>query len=161
MTVVLITTATSPWNRPGDWTDAGHKVELLGCGGNGGLGNTGASNLGGAGGAGGGYYGLVYSSGALGATTAFEVNTSNSSTTDADTNATNWEATTNANSYEAKCGLAGVAAAGGTGAATGGSGGTPVYRCLPSCLPPSDGSPRRRAARIVGLQPLLGVPSAL
>src|SRR5689334_13646737 len=118
MTQVFLTSAsTSPWNRPVDWTDAGHQVELVGCGGNGGAGGTGVSGKGGSGGSAGAYSALTSPSGNLGSTTSFAIAASNSSTASKDTNATFWEGTTTTNTYESQCGFAG-ASNGGAGAAS-------------------------------------------
>ena len=123
MTQVFLTSAsTSPWTRPGDWADPGHTIDLVGCGGNGANGTV-ASAASGSGGGGGGYLKLTFSSGNLGATTAFAVKASNASTADQNTSATFWEGTTTTNTYEAQCGNAGLNtatnAAGGTGVTNG------------------------------------------
>lgn len=113
MTVVFLTSASSsPWDRPGDFTDAGHTVEMVGCGGNGGAGGRGANTPASRGGSGGGYLGLSNPSGTLGATTPFAVKASNATNLDFDTNATFWEGTTTTNTYEAECGSAGTATVG-------------------------------------------------
>src|SRR5215469_11040701 len=109
MTQRFLTSASgTSFSRPGDWTDAGHTVELVGAGGNGGNGGTGTSTQCGSGGAGGGYYKLTYSSGALGASTSFTCGAagSGSSTSSHDTAATFWEGTTTTNTYEGQAGLA-------------------------------------------------------
>jgi hypothetical protein len=104
MTTVFITSAaTSPWSLPGDWVNAGHQVELIGCGGNGNGGGTGANSSGSAGGGGGAYYKLTAPSGTLGGTTPFAVKANNTVNSN-DTNATFWEGTTTTNTYEARCG---------------------------------------------------------
>ncbi len=72
-TVFLVNGSTSPYNKPSDWNDAGHQIELVGCGGTSGASSTGTSGRGGGGGGGGAYVELDYSSGALSATTAFYV----------------------------------------------------------------------------------------
>lgn len=125
--VFLVNANASPWNRPGDWVDAGHTVELIGCGGNGGAGKQGVGPFGGSGGGGGGYYGLVYSSGTLGATTPFAVAAAGAatSTSSKDTGATFWEATGTTNSYEAQAGLAGQVGGGFTASGSGVTNGTP------------------------------------
>src|SRR5262249_20083491 len=77
----------------------------------------------------GAYYGLAYSSGALGSTTSFAVKASNSiTTTDQDTNATFWEGTSTTNTYEAQCGRAGTGGA----SAPGDAGGNGVTNGSPS-----------------------------
>src|SRR4029453_6891406 len=94
MTQVFLTSAsTSPWSKPGDWADAGHTVELVGAGGDGGVGSTGGGARPGASGGGGAYLQCTYSSGALGATTPFKISADNTSTSDADTAATDRKST--------------------------------------------------------------------
>jgi len=113
MTTVFLTSASSsPWPRPGDWSDAGHQIELGGCGGKGGPGlsiTTDGFYAAGAGGGGGAYSKLTFSSGSLGSTTSFAIAAQNISSGDQDTTATYWEGTTNTNSYESQSGFAGTA----------------------------------------------------
>jgi len=126
-TVVVFLTSGTSYSRPSDWTDAGHTVELIGCGGVGGAGLTGSGNFCGCGGGGGAYLKLTYSSGALGSSTSYGVKTTNSSTTDNDTNATFWLGTTTTNTYEAQCGQGNIGSNAGvaTNNATGKTNGTP------------------------------------
>ena len=133
MTVVFLTSAsTSPWSKPGDWADAGHQIELVGCGGISGAGSTGTSGRGGGGGGGGAYTELDYSSGALSATTAFYVGINTALTTNVVS--TKWGSSSAAaltNSYYAENGRAGstvTAGAGGSGTTvSNGTPPTPVY----------------------------------
>src|SRR6516225_9553844 len=118
-TVILTTSSTSPWLVPGDFTVAGHKVILLGAGGNGGVGTTGTSGTSGGGGAGGACTQLTYSSGTItlnSTTIPFFVAASNAGTTVG----TQWESSAQGSGayYEALSGGAG-AAAGTAGAAPG------------------------------------------
>lgn len=117
MTVVfLLSSSTSPWAKPGDWTDTGHTVEMISPGGNGGAGSTGTSGRAGSGGGGGGYTKLTYSSGSLQSSTTFQVPNTNSSTTYIVTSSTIWCGTTATNSWEEKAGLAGANASSSTSA---------------------------------------------
>ncbi len=114
MTQIFKTSAdASPFNLPGDWTDTGHTVELVGSGGQGGSGNSGTSWLPGSGGGGGAYGKLTYSSGILGSTTAFAIAAQSTTPGNHDTFATYWEGTTTTNTYEAKAGGPGVNAGAG------------------------------------------------
>ncbi len=91
-TTVFLTSASSAnWPKPSDWTDAGHTVEMISAGGKGGDGTTGTSRVNGTGGGGGVYVKLTYSSGALGATTAFIVHDNNTLTTYNVSSSTIWQ----------------------------------------------------------------------
>src|SRR6266567_9109364 len=110
MTQIIKTSAdASPFNKPGDWTDAGHTVELVGCGGSGAAGTRGTGGVGGAGAGGGAYVKLTFSSGAIGATTPYQILGTNTNVTSGarDSNGTIWEGTTNVNSYWIQSGSAG------------------------------------------------------
>src|SRR5262245_34636748 len=109
MTVVFLTSgSTSPWDRPSNWDDAGHTVNLVGAGGRGGPAVTGSNNRSGDGGSGGGHVLLTYSSGALASTTAFRVTADNSSLTDHTTaSATCWLNSSFSNTYYVEAGVAG------------------------------------------------------
>ena len=120
MTVVLLTSAsTSPWTRPGDWTDAGHTVNLVGCGGRGGPATTGTSYRSGSGGGGGGHGLFTYSSGALASTTLFAVKIDSTSATSG-TDATYWQNTSAVSPYQrALAGQVGATATSGGSAGAG------------------------------------------
>src|SRR6516164_5393226 len=116
MTVVFLTSASvSPWGLPGDWTNAGHQIEIVGCGGQAGAATSGTGGDGGGGGGGGAYTKLVSPSGSLGSTTPFQVVANNTSTANGTGSASIWEATAVSNSYYAEAGLAGSANTGGVG----------------------------------------------
>ena len=116
MTVVFITSSgTSPWNKPGDWTDAGHTVELVGCGGQSGAGSTGTSGRGGGGGAGGGYTLLTYSSGAMGSSTPFACKSNATAGSGSASFTTFWEDTGATNAYEGQNGGQGSTTSAGSG----------------------------------------------
>lgn len=118
--VFLISSSSSPWSKPSDWTDAGHTVELVGAGGQGPV----PGSRGSGGGAGGAYMKLTRSSGTLGATTAFQIKSNITNTSYNVADSTIWQGTNATNTHEAKSGLAGLAISGGTGAA-GVTNGTP------------------------------------
>src|SRR5215469_6090054 len=114
--VILTTASTSPWTVPGDLVVTGHKVTLIGSGGNGATSTTGASSVAGGGGGGGACTALTYSSGTVtpGTTTiAFLINAGGSA------NATQWQSSAAGSGafYEALPG--GNAAAGTAGGASG------------------------------------------
>src|SRR5215831_14631530 len=120
MTVVFLTSAsTSPWSKPGDWTDAGHTVELIGGGARGNPPATGTSGRGGGGGGAGGYCGCSGTvTGTMGSTTPFAVGSNNTTTSQLGTAAAYWQATSSGNCYQAAAGVASATAT------SGGSGGT-------------------------------------
>src|SRR6516225_824156 len=94
MTVIFLTSAsTSPWTRVADWSDSGHTVEIVGCGGKSGAAATGAASTSAAGGGGGGYQKLTWSSVAMTSTMAFEIKSNNTLAANITANATCWEAT--------------------------------------------------------------------
>ena len=135
MTVVFLTNAsTSPWTRPGNWTDAGHTLNMVGCGGQGGPTLTGTGYRSGSGGGGGGHALFTYSSGALAATVDFFVGINNT-TTGRTASATKWgsaSSTVVTNAYYIECGAVGINAGAGGGAGIGtttinGTPTTPVY----------------------------------
>lgn len=124
MTVVFLDNgSTSPWSRPGDWSDAGHTVNLLGCGGSGGTApTTGTAARSGPGAGGGAHVLLTRTAGALGATVPFLITNNNTSTTVRTTGvATCWGSATFANCRYAESGESG--GVGGTDTA-GGLGGS-------------------------------------
>src|SRR5215468_5782053 len=142
--VFILSSDTSPFSKPGDWSDSGHTVELVSCGGNGGAGTRGTSGVGAGGGGGGAYYLLTYSSGAMASTTPFAIGANNSTAFVSDINATFWEGTSATNTYEAK---AGPSTAGGS---TGVTNGTPSPITYTASTNNGGGSPGGTTGGVIG-----------